>query len=400
MRIATSQWFKQATAEMQARQVEMERFRHQVSSGKRLRSPADDPAAASRILALSQTLEATGQYQTNANAASSRLTQTESALDGVTNALQRVRELVIQGRNAPLGDAERGFIASELRQRLDEILGLANTIDGNGEYLFAGFQTGTRPFSMGADGEVSYFGDEGRRRLQIGAETTVADSENGLTVFMAIANGNGRFVAEPIGVHTGTGVINPGSVFDAQAFQAHSFRVVFTAADSFDVINDSTGVTVLAGESYVPGQAIRFNGLETSVSGQPEAGDEFRVEPSGSQSMFATLNRLIGTLETPHTDPRAVAAFGNVMDRGLAELDQALGRIIEQRAAVGSRLRGVDAQILLNENLGMQLTELRSQLEDADLAEAISGLNLAASTFQAAQLAFARIQQLSLFNFL
>lgn len=400
MRVATSQMVSSGLALMLRQQREIVHLRDQLATGRRLLSPADDPPAAARVLDLDATMQRIEQFKTNGDVATSRLEQAESVLAGITDTVQRVRELAVRAGNTHLTNADRRFVAAEVRQHLGGLIASANARDANGEYLFAGYQTRAVPFTRDPAGSVVYNGDQGTRLLQIGAERFIADREPGDHVFMAIRNGNGIFVAAPKAGNVGTGVIAPGSVVDAAAYQPHAFRIVFTTPDTFDVIDDTIATTVLAGQTYVEGTTITFNGIETRIEGAPAAGDEFTVAPSDNQSLFATVAALAATLEAPADTPQAEAALAQGIARALVDLDQAVENLLATRATIGARLKAVDDQRQVNDDLELQLASVRSRLADLDPVEAAVRLSAEANALAAAQQAFVRTQGLSLFNFL
>ena len=139
MRVSTAQVFRQSVDAMLERQRELTQTELQVASGKRIQRPSDDPSAAVRVLDLQEAQQRLAQYQRNADVATARLEQEETALIGIGNLLQRVRELAVQGANGTLSAEDRGAIAVEVREHMDGYLQLANTRDPNGEYIFAGF---------------------------------------------------------------------------------------------------------------------------------------------------------------------------------------------------------------------------------------------------------------------
>ena len=100
---------------------------------------------------------------------------------------------MVQGLNDTNGPTQRAAIALEIRQLMDEVLGLANRKDANGEYMFAGFQGQTAPFSHNGSGTFTYSGDQGQRRLQVGPSRTIADGDSGLDVFMKIPTAAGGY---------------------------------------------------------------------------------------------------------------------------------------------------------------------------------------------------------------
>ena len=191
MRISTSQVFRQSVDAMLDKQRELTQTELQVASGKRILRPSDDPSATVRILDLKEAGQRLAQYQRNADMAVARLDQEETALTGIENLLQRVRELAVQGANDTLNAGDRQAIAAEVRQHLDSFLQLANSRDANGEYLFAGFQSLTEPFSHDGTGGFSYAGDTGQRTVKIGDSREVAVGDPG-SIFMDLpATGGG-----------------------------------------------------------------------------------------------------------------------------------------------------------------------------------------------------------------
>lgn len=190
MRISTAQIFRQSVDAMLDKQRELSQTELQVASGKRILNPSDDPSAAVRILDLKESQQRLLQFQRNADAATAKLDQEETALQGMENLLQRVRELAVQGNNDPLGVEGRSAIAAEIRQHVDSFLQLANSQDSNGEYVFAGFQSQTTPFSHDGVGNFSYHGDSGQRMLKIGDSREVAVGDPG-SIFMDFAAAGG-----------------------------------------------------------------------------------------------------------------------------------------------------------------------------------------------------------------
>ena len=401
MRISTNQLQQQGINSMLEQQGKLSKTQLQVSTGRRILTPADDPAASSQVLGLTQQKEVTAQYQANADAARARLSLEESALVGVGDLLQRVRELAVQANNAPLSNSDRASIAQEVRQRLDELLSLSNTKDGNNEYLFAGYQGLTQAFTPNAVGSFDYNGDEGQRYLQIGSNRQVAVGDSGTSVFRTIRNGNGIFATQENVANTGTGIIDPGTV--SGTFVPDTYTLAFIQVLSTDPVTYTvTGVTsgLVASGTYTSGSSISFNGVQTSVAGTLVNGDNFSVTPSANQDIFTTVQNFARGLETAINTPAGQAHFNNTMSRTLIDLDRSLDNVVDIRAKVGSRLNAIDAQKDFNDSFKLQLQETLSNLQNLDYAEAVSRLNLQITGLQAAQQSFVKIQGLSLFNFL
>lgn len=182
-RIATPFMFAQGVDVMLKKQVDISRTELQLASGNRILKPSDDTAASVQLLDLKESKARLDQFQRNADAASARLGQEETALEGIGNLLQRVRELTVQGNNGALAPEDRAAIATEIRQHLEGFIQLANTRDANGEYIFAGYRTDTPPLSHDGVGGFTYNGDEGQRVVKVGDTREIAMGDPG-SIFM------------------------------------------------------------------------------------------------------------------------------------------------------------------------------------------------------------------------
>lgn len=186
MRISTSQLFQQRVNNMLEQQVRLSRTEMQLASGKRLVTPSDDPAASLRNLQLLDRHTQNTQYLANLDAASGRLELEEGALSSTVNLLQRVRELAVGSLNASLGPADLQAIEVEVRSLLDGMVSVANTQHANGEFLFAGYQVGTAPFTDNGGGNFTYNGDQGQAFLQVSPARQIAVADNGADVFQGV----------------------------------------------------------------------------------------------------------------------------------------------------------------------------------------------------------------------
>ena len=381
-------------------QARLARTQEQVASGRRVNSPSDDPIGATRIEALTRQIEAGRQYARNADAAAGRLKFEEQALADLGGGLNRVRELVLQASNATIDPASRVMIRAEVAGRVQEMLDIANRQDGQGEYLFAGLASQTRPFERTGAG-VAYRGDQGQRWQPVGATQRVADGDSGDAVFGRVPGGNGTFVTGPAPANTGTGVIGAGNVLDPSAWPGGAFTLRFVAADAWEVVDSAAPVpNVVASGAYASGQAIEFAGISVEVSGQPVTGDSFTVAEAGRVGFFAALDDLVATLGSSTATPAERAQFQSRIAGGLAQLDQSLEHLQQVRAGVGVRLGALENAVSAQEDVEIDLQSLLSSIRDLDYAEAVSRLNQQYVALQATQQSLARVGQLSLFDYL
>lgn len=385
-----------AVRELMKQQTTLSRTQTQVASGSRIASPADDPIASVRILSMEQNRAAIDQFGKNSDILTDRLSIGEQALADGTALLQNVRERLIQANSGGMDESGRRSIASDIRARAQQLMDIANRRDGNGEFLFAGFSSQTQPFSRSASGVV-YAGDQGVRTLQIGPDQRIADGFSGTDVFLRIPEGNGTFTTAT-GVHNGTGSIDSGVVTNPSAWVPGNYTVNFTSATTWEV-RDSLANVVSSG-TYTAGSTIAFNGAAVVVSGEPATGDSFAIGPATTKDMFRMLDDLATSLETAGSSPAGKSLISTTVANGLTQLDQALGHMTDTRSVLGARLSTLDNAESTRQQTDDQLAGSISALRDLDYASAISLMNQQLTGLQAAQQAYTRISQLSLFNYL
>jgi flagellar hook-associated protein 3 FlgL len=339
------------------------------------------------------------QYDTNANSAQTRLSTEDTTLSQVQTQLQSLRDLALEANNSTLSAQDRSAIATQATQIQNSLLALANTQDGNGEYLFGGFVTQTPPYALSATG-ATYHGDQGQRQVQIAAGQTIADSDNGNAVFEQIKTGNGTFVASAASGNTGTGVLGAASVSNGAQYAAGNgiYAINFTAPGTYEV-RDSTNALVSTG-SYTDGGTIAFAGVQVALSGQPAAGDSFAVAPSGNQSLFTTVQNLVAALNPGANNSTSTAQLNNSIASALNNIDQALGHMSNVRADVGGRLNSITTQQSVSSSQQIQLQANISTLQSLDYAGAITTLTQQNTTLSAALQAYSLTQGLSLFKYL
>ncbi len=434
MRISTSTIYDTGIRRIQQQQADMLHIQQQVSTGRRLLTPSEDPVAAASVLELTQSMNVNEQNGTNANAARNKLELEESHLTDLTTLIQDVKTLAVQAGNDVLTDGDRAMVVSELQSRYQALLGLSNVSDESGEHLFSGFMGATQPFSETSPGTVVYNGDQGQRMLRISAGHTVAVSDSGADVFQRIKNGNGVFATGAAGTNTGTGIVSQGSVQDITKWNSATNNKDFTIkfdvsaalppVTTYDIVDNVSGDSLLTGapatgvgpylRTFNSGSAISLKtdpttdtnatpfdfGSEISVEGAPSTDDVFTVKASTNVDLFTTLNNLITGLQPSVPGNLKSAVLHNSLNAAMSNLDNALDNVLTVRAAVGARMKEVDSVQNTREDLTIQYKSSISDLQDVDYAKVISDLTLQQTQLQASQKSFVSTQSLSLFNYI
>ena len=169
MRVSTFHAYENVIHNLQTRQRGLQTTQEQLTSGKRVAKPSDDPVAAARAERSLATISRTEAHQRALEAARTATQLTESALGDAGELVQQVRETLVAAGNPTYSDGERAMLVQSLRGLRQQLLSVANRSDGTGSYLFGGQGSAAPPFVDGATG-VTYDGAPG--------DTLVASTES------------------------------------------------------------------------------------------------------------------------------------------------------------------------------------------------------------------------------
>jgi flagellar hook-associated protein 3 FlgL len=191
-------------------------------------------------------------------------------------------------------------------------------------------------------------------------------------------------------------------VVDPSAWVPDNYTLRFTSATDWVIEDDTlpTPVQVASGTGFASGQTISFLGVRVTLTGTPATGDSFAIAPAADTDMFTVLDELIDTLDGGTGLPSDRAVFQQQIGASIADIDQSLARTLSVRSEVGTRLSAIDQATNTREAEAIDLQQLLSDLRDVDYASAISKLNQEYAGLQAAQAAYTKISQLSLFDYL
>ena len=183
MRISTAQYYKTNTEQLQSRQNRVAEIQAKLGSGKQILHPSENPSKADLISRLESAKERQGVYGKNLDAIETRLTAEETVLTSMTQIMQRVTELTVQGATDTVAAEDRVVIAAEIKALRDELLNLANTQDINGNYIFSGTAVQAPAFVESSSGVVSYNGDYGRLEINVSDVRSVSINTIGPELF-------------------------------------------------------------------------------------------------------------------------------------------------------------------------------------------------------------------------
>ncbi len=286
-RVSTLQASNAALQSIDSAQLQMLQVENEISTGKQLNVPSDNPGAAAVVVQLQQTLNVQQTYSSNITQATSQLGETDNALGSLTDLLQKAQTLASQDVNTGISASERKQDANTVQSLYNQALSLANS-QFNGIYLFGGDQQNTAPYAD-TTGGVQFVGSSNVLSNQVSENSSLPFQVSGPSVFGSTTqtvNGSANLMpqitantrladlngANGGGVHLGAIQIGNGTI---------TKTVDLTHADSVgDVINaiNNAGVgnitaAIGANGSLTLGTSGNDNITVTNVSGDTTASD-------------------------------------------------------------------------------------------------------------------------------
>ncbi|MGN0921688.1 MAG: flagellar hook-associated protein FlgL [Cellvibrio sp.] len=353
MRVSTSQIYNIANVGMTQAQSSVTKTQEQMASGKKHLSPADDPVAAAGLLRLKTELSRIEQFGKNIDIAQNNLELEESTLASVETLLQRMRQIgIAAGNTAVLTADDYKAYAVEIETRIQELFNLQNTRNASGQYIFAGYQSGSPAFATDGGGNYSFAGDQGSMSVQVSALVSITAYDSGARVFEDIPSGHNTFRtrASESNQAVPPAIISVGNVVDQEAFDKlypNDLKVTFnrsgTGEVTYDVTEQPSGKKLVMAEPYQAGQDIEVAGARFHIVGTPYAGEPAKpatfdfagIAPMDFTGAARTITLQVGSqTETFTLDTNITSA---------AELATALGGTAENAAKLERLGLTVDA---------------------------------------------------------
>ncbi|MFD0857534.1 flagellar hook-associated protein FlgL [Roseovarius aquimarinus] len=413
MTIGTSLFHALTTRGLSRAGDEIASLQGQISSGKNDPRPSADPVRALRLSAAQEQGEALSRFGTNLERAGARLDQADVVLDEGAAILRRLTDLAIRASSDTVTDNERGSIAAEAVQLRESLIGIANSRDDTGRALFGGYATQGDPFEEGPGGVV-YRGDGGSPELQVSESIRMATGLSGQEVFGAAPD------------ETGAGVFGAIDDFIANlGFRGDKPRASVSAADQLALAPalgrapsdwqmtiegpaGSARIAFTATAGALPGAVAAINAAsaETGVSAalDPQTGTLVLSGAGGiTVSDIAVAPAPEGPLMRatgPDGTQSDLVAPGQTRGAMIDMLRGATDHLIDARTRIGAMSASAELQSGVIDARKLMMDEATSQLQDLDLADALTRLKRALTERDAGQQAYVKITQKSLFDYM
>lgn len=390
MRITQNMIFNTVTSNLSLATRKLLESQEIMSTQKQINRPSDDPSGSGRILTIRKMLDQNDQFQRNIDSVQSENQLHDSTIQQIVDILTRAKELTLsQAGDATTNETSREATTVEIINLREQILELSNTKGVSG-YLFSGFQINTEPFSD--------------------IITTIT----------------------PNPANTG-GAIAEAEVSDKINVNYHDYQITFTTDTTYDVVDTTTGETIVSGQSYTSGSTIYFDGMNLTITDDtatPLTGDIFNLsmteagtayngdnkekEIEISQDTYIKQNitgdRLFKGVGVPD-GVDMFSVFNDVIEAiragdtaainvALEDFDKSAAQVQGFQSLVGARTNILDNTLSRLDDYNINLQTLLSGTEDADLAEAITELSKKETAYQASMGSAQKLISESLFDLL
>lgn len=398
-----------------------------VSTGKSILRASDDPVAAVNLSVAKEQSLILEQFQRNIDAAETKLNLTDTTLQQAVNVLTRFSELITMARNGALNEEGHLAISTEMKQLKEVLLGLANTTDANGQGIFGGYNGVDRPFEMKTDGTVKYLGNRGQNSLQISENMTVSTNIDGGSAFMRINTDGGRRNLFDI-VDLTINAVETASAFSPKANANWYADVYFELPSRMEEWSlDLTGslgtrtITASINEGGLQNLVDAINAVsaetgttaELGIDGkrialQDDMNGNITIENIQIEGIDSALDQVVSYLEFTGRDGAGNATTktmkmtdeDQLVSASIGNVQKAIDNLSLQRAYVGGQLSKAATQTDVIGSRKLAVEKDVSRLGDADLAALITDLQSQLTNLNAAQAAFAKIGQQSLFDYI
>jgi len=432
MRISTSQQFDQQTYALDTLNAEQANYAQQLSSGKSLTYPSDNPAQIAEDISFRTDITVQTQVGNNLSSTQQQLTTVDSALANVTGVLQSARSLAVQGASDTLTPAQEQAIATQVDQLLQETVGFANT-QYAGQYVFAGtaaptalpVQTVGSPISA-----VTFGGNEvpQTQTLPDGQSITTsvtmrqafnyASPDGSPDVFQTLINLRNTLQKQQVVDESSSQVNVAGQSISnattvAQLIGPPALMQTPLTADSTGNVsiaiaggNSPGGVTV----TFLPGDTVanviaKINaqtaatGVTASFNPQTE-----KLQLSGTGPFTVTDVPSAGATNSGNFTTafglQTTATLVNNLSRQIGDIDKVTNVLLDARANVGATIQRVQGLSSATSTTITNDTAVQSGIEDADIAKVTTQFTQTQTALQAAYGTTTRLEQKSLFDYL
>lgn len=436
MRIATSTIFNDQTYSIDSAETAYQLYGQELSTGKSLNEPSDNPTIIAQDLSVRNDSAVTGQVSQNLTDLQNMLSTTDSTLSSLTGVLQSARNLAIEGAQDNITPSQRSQIGQQVNQLLEETIGLANT-QYDGKYVFAGSEVppgtslvqavGNPPTAVVTannlvqqtqelpDGQTVPTNVTLQQAFNVGASNG-SPSVFDMLIRLRDTLENGETTDESSSqINVPGQSVTPQTTLASLTDTAPPILSIPLTADSTGNVSFAissslapTGVSVTVPLTATVGALMSAINADTALTGVTA---DFNYQ-SQRLSLDDLTNSDFAITNVPSAGATNTANFTNAFLLGstgdvvnnlstqLGDIDATLQAAVSAAGTIGATVQTVTALSTAESSRSTQDTQVQSNLEDTDIAKVTSQFTLAQTALEAAYQTTTRLEQEDLFNYL
>lgn len=388
----------------------MQTLQNQLSSGKQINRPSNNPYKASRTMQLYTEIDSNKQYNENIKDVSNWLDITDTALNQMNNVFSRMRELMVTAGNGAYGSDEKKAIQDEIKELKNQICQIMNT-NFDGSYIFGGTKSTSKPVMIDANGQIAYCDKNGNAvyKTDDGVKINLKDSilstdgkkninsiekNNDDILINIIDNSNPDNQIEskigPISIKKADGTLKTNEELKNEingqlgGFPVDTSKKIVSTIPSFNIIDQiDSDLKVEVSQ----GVFIDYNINAKEIL-------EFTDNKTGEKvNVVDTLKNILSNLGE-NVD------ISKITNEGIKKIDSIISNLLEKRSKVGAMTNRMETAEEKNNQQNLSITDILSKTEDIDFTEKMMEYSVMQTVYMASLQVSAKVLPTTILDYI
>ncbi|OOM77918.1 flagellin 2 [Clostridium puniceum] len=374
----------------------MSTLQNQLSSGNVIKRASENPYTATRIMQLNSEISANKQYNSNIKDTSNWLDTTDTALSQAGNVLSRIRELMVKAGNGAYGKDEISTIKDEVVEKVKQLGTILNS-SFDGDYIFGGTKSNSKPIIVSDDGTISYADKNGNALPCKSDGTKITSTTKTATKIEQVGTDIKISYTNTVAPATGTDTVStiksagPPVVLFTNSELETELNTAWPGAgsDLFSSLTDMKQIDTSLKAEISQGVEVEYNKTATDIL-------EFTDPNTGASiNVSDVLNDIIDNLTTASSTSLSTLTGSN-----LTQMDAITKNLLMCRASVGAMQNRMDSAADNNEEQNYNMTSILSEVGDVDFTEKTMEYSVAQTVYTATLQTSAKVLTKTLLDYL
>lgn len=401
MRISTTMQFTSSLSYIQKANTSVDSASTQYLTGQKFQTAGDDPSGMASKVKYESAIAAYDQFAKDGGLANNTLSEEETSLKSMWDALASINTRLIQCVDGSNDDNSLKALAAEIDQTKDHLFDLMNTQNTEGEYIFSGARSDVPTFTLTSDGHYICQADGSTRSVLVSPSVTVQVSDSGLDIFENCRTANSMTV-------TGTPAIKSAVISSygdfSDLYDTYNIRsgvsehLTLEVNDGVFELKDPAGNTLETGEVDLENGTIAVKGMEFTLPDEHYVGTvDIQLDEPNTDNILNVLTEVANIINDPavsNTDKCAAIA------KAQESVTIAMNRYDSYRGEIGARQNTIKTVLESNESLSLIKTESKAKVSEVDTFEAASELIQSQNQLAISRQVYSMLSKQTLFDYI